>query len=474
PFPMPAFARPKFPAAVFDVRDFGAVADGKTKNTAAIRRAIAEAVTAGGGSVLIPKGRFVTGPIVLKSNINLYLAEGAEIVFSRDFADYLPPVFTRWEGTEVYSYSPLIYAKDCENVAITGTGKIDGQGDAWFSWKQSKVAAEQLYDLAAAGVPPEQRVFTAEGTLRPSLIQTVNCKNVLIEGVTITSGPFWTIHPVYSENVIIRRVHVQTEGPNTDGCDPDSSKNVLIEDSFFSTGDDCVVIKSGLNEDGWRVNKPSENIVVRRVHGEKGHGGVVIGSEISGGVKNVWVTDSEFKGTDRGLRIKAMRGRGGTVENVYYDHVKHEDLRLMAVEVTTFYGSSNVTPKTKKPPAIRGVHVTNLVTRGAARAIDIVGLPELPITDVTFENVQIGSGLGVRCIDCQDVRFSHTSITPERGAPFQLDGARRLFFDETCSGAPSACIERVGRASTDLRIDGKAVPEQALPLRARPVAESAP
>jgi hypothetical protein len=468
PFPTPPFVRPKFPAAVFDIRDFGAVADAKTKNTAAIRQAIEKAVSAGGGSVLIPPGRFLTGPIRLESNINLYLAAGAELLFSQDFADYLPPVFTRWEGTEVYSYSPLIYAKDCENVAITGSGTLTGQGEAWWPWKASKVAAQQLYDLAAAGVPPEKRVFAAEGTLRPSFIQTVSCKNVLIEGVTITSGPFWTIHPVYSENVIIRRVHVQTEGPNTDGCDPDSSKNVLIEDSFFSTGDDCVVIKSGLNEDGWRVGKPSENIVVRRLHGEKGHGGVVIGSEMSGGVKNVWVTDSEFKGTDRGLRIKSMRGRGGTIENVYYEHVRHEDLRLMAVEMTTFYNSSNVQPKSKKAPTIRGVHVRDITTSGAARAIDIVGLPELPVQDITFDNVTIESQRGVRCIDCRGVHFSHTAITPQSGVAFQLDGARGVSFDQTCAGAPSACIERVGRASTDLRIDGKLVPERALPLRPKP------
>ncbi len=474
PFPVPQFVRPKFPAAVFDIRDFGALADAKTKNTDAIRRAIEKATAVGGGTVLVPPGRWLTGPIKLQSNINLYVAEGAEILFSQEFADYLPPVFTRWEGTEMYGYSPLIYAKDCENVAITGSGKLTGQGEAWFPWKKSRVAAQQLYDLASAGVPPEKRIFATEGTLRPSFIETVSCKNVLIEGVTITSGPFWTIHPVYSENVIIRRVHVQTEGPNTDGCDPDSSKNVLIEDSFFSTGDDCVVIKSGLNEDGWRVGKPSENIIVRRLHGEKGHGGVVIGSEMSGGVKNVWVTDSEFKGTDRGLRIKSMRGRGGTIENVYYENVKHEDLRLMAVEMTTFYNSSNVKPKSDKPPTIRGVHVKNITTHGAAQAIDIVGLPEIPISDVTFDNVDIASQLGVRCIDCKGVRFSHTLITPQSGAPFQLDNARSIAFDETCTGAPSACIERVGRASTELRIDGKLVPASALPLHPKPVSASPP
>ena len=455
PFPMPEFVRPKFPLAVFDIRDFGA-RTGSAKNTAAIRQAIQQAARMGGGTVLIPPGRWLTGPIRLLSNINLHLVAGAELLFSQDLADYLPPVFTRWEGTEVYSYSPLIYAKDCQNVAITGGGKLDGQGSAWWPRKQNeKAAAQKLYDLAAAGVPPELRVFGGEGGLRPSFVQTVGCKNVLIEGVTIKSGPFWTIHPLYSENVIIRRVRVETEGPNTDGCDPDSSKNVLIEDSFFDTGDDAVVIKSGLNEDGWRVGRASENIVVRRLHAQRGHGGVVIGSEMSGGVKNVWVTDSEFNGTDRGLRIKSMRGRGGTIENVFYENVKHDNLRLMAVELTTFYGSANVKPKTERPPTIRGIHIKNLSARGGERAFDIVGLPELPIQDVTFENVEIASRLGARCIDCQDVRFSSVKVMPQSGRSFQLDGAHGISFDDTCTGAPGACVEQMGRASTGIRIGGQ-------------------
>jgi polygalacturonase len=421
PFAMPVLERPKIPSAVFDIRDLGAVADGKTKVTEAIRQSIAKASAAGGGTVLIPAGRWLTGPIHLSSNINLHVAEGAELLFSQDFADYLPPVLTRWEGLEVYNYSPLIYARDCQNVAITGSGQLDGQGAAWWPWKKTqKDAATKLYDLASAGVPTEKRVLAVEGGLRPSFIQTHGCKNVLIEGVTIKNGPFWTIHPVYSENLIVRRVKVQTSGPNNDGCNPDSSKNVLIEDSFFSTGDDCVVIKSGLNEDGWRVGKGSENIVVRRLHGELGHGGVVIGSEMSGGVRNVWVTDSEFVGTDRGLRIKSMRGRGGTIENVFYENVRHRDIRLMVVEVTSFYASSTLKPKTETPPLIRNIHVKNVSARGAKQAIDIVGLPEQPIRDVSFERVEIVAEQGLKCVDCENVSFKDTKLTSPSGVAFPV------------------------------------------------------
>jgi hypothetical protein len=421
PFAMPQPVRPQIPPGVFDIREFGAVADGKNKATQAFRAAIVTASAAGGGTVLVPPGTWLTGPIHLASNINLHVSEGATLLFSQDFDDYLPPVLTRWEGQELYGYSPLIYARDCQNVAITGAGKLDGQGAAWWPWKKTQHAsAVKLYELVTTGVPTEQRVLAEEGGLRPSFIQTIGCKNVLIEGVTLTDGPFWTIHPVYSENVIVRRVRVQTSGPNNDGCDPDSSRNVLIEDSFFSTGDDCVVIKSGLNEDGWRVGRPSENIVVRRLRGEAGHGGVVIGSEMSGSVRNVWVTDSELVGTDRGLRIKSMRGRGGTIENVFYEDVRHHDIRLAVVELTTFYATSTLAPKTAIAPLIRNIHVKNVSASGAParEAIAIVGLPELPIRDVSFENVEIVAEKGVHAADCKNVRFKSTKLMSRSGEAF--------------------------------------------------------
>jgi polygalacturonase len=316
--------------------------------------------------------------------------------------------------------------------------------------------------MASAGTPPEKRVFGTEGDLRPSFIQTVGCKNVLIEGVTITNGPMWTIHPIYSENVIVRRITVLTEGPNNDGLNPDSCKNVLVEDSFFSTGDDCVVIKAGLNEDGWRVGRPSENIVVRRLRGQRGHGGVVIGSEMSGGVRNVFVDDCEFVGTDRGLRIKSMRGRGGIIEDIYYQNVRHVDLRLFDVELTTFYASSTLVPLTQKPPTIRRVYVKNVTGNGGKTAAEIVGLPEVPIEGVVFEDVTIASENGVRCTDCSNITFKNAKITSKTGSPFRLENSRRIDVEGSCAVPANECVELAGAETKDISVDGKHLDVKAL------------
>lgn len=462
PFPVPPFVRPSFPARSFDIKAFGAVADGQTKNSAAFARAIEAASQAGGGTVRVPEGRWLTGPIHLRSNVELNLAKGAEVLFSQEFSDYLPPVFTRWEGLEVYNYSPLIYARDCQNVAVTGEGTLNGQGAAWWPWKKTQQAsAARLYELATSGVPPEQRVLAVEGGLRPSFIQTVGCKNVLVEGVSIQNGPMWTIHPVYSENVIVRRVTVRTEGPNNDGLNPDSSRNVLVEDSFFSTGDDCIVIKSGLNEDGWRVGKPSENIIVRRIHGERGHGGVVIGSEMSGGVRNVWVSDSEFIGTDRGLRIKSMRGRGGVIENVYYQNVRHRDIGMMVVEMTTAYASSTLVPKTDRAPVFRNIFVQDVIAQGAKAAAEITGLSEVPIENLVFEKVRIESDTGFHCTDCRGLRFDEVHITPRSGPPFEFVNTKQASLTRSCATPDKACVTLAGERSGEVKIDGVAVAVQA-------------
>src|SRR5262245_5044993 len=281
---------PQFPDRQFDITRYGAIGDGQTNCTAAFREAIAQCHKAGGGTVIVPAGTFLTGPIHLKSNVELRLAKDAEVKFSDRFEDYLPPVFVRVGGVELYNYSPLIYARDCQNIAITGPGRLNGNAKAWWDW--SRRETKEFFEQGARGVPVEQRVFgTTAAAIRPSFVSFVNCRNVLFEGFTIGSGPNWTIHPVYCENVIVRRVQVNTDGPNNDGIDPDSCRDVLIEHCTFSTGDDCVVLKSGYNEDGWRVGRPTENVIMRYCTSRRGHGGLVIGSEMSGGVRNVYMHD---------------------------------------------------------------------------------------------------------------------------------------------------------------------------------------
>jgi polygalacturonase len=339
------------------------------------------------------------------SNVNLYLEKGAVLRFSTQPADYLPVVFTRWEGIECYNYSPLIYACHCENVAVTGEGVLDGQGRAWWPWKKlQQAAAQTLYGAQFAGVPVEKRVYgSQEAALRPQFLQFIHCRNVLVEGVTFVNGPMWTMHPVYCQNVLVRGVTVRSEGPNTDGLNPDSCRNVLVEDCSFATGDDCIAINSGMNEDGWRVGRPCENVVIRHCAMSEGHGAVAIGSGMSGGVRNVHVSDCRFSGGDQGIRLKSMRGRGGFVENVYVENIHMSGLRQEAIILNLFYGSTTAPSKSDAAPVFRDIHIRDVVCQGAGAAITIRGLPEQPIERVVLENLHLAAAAGIHCQDVQDL-----------------------------------------------------------------------
>jgi polygalacturonase len=383
---------PKFPARDFDVTRFGAEGDGAMPATAALRDAIAACHAAGGGRVVVPPGRFLTGAIHLKSNVNLHVSKGATLAFSQDPRDFLPVVFTRWEGVELMNYSPLIYAFEQDNVAVTGEGTLDGQADEehWWPWKGRREAGggpnqaparNRLLEMATRGVPVSERVFGDSQYLRPNFIQPYRSRNVLIEGVRIVRSPMWEIHPVLCTNVTVRNVAVDTHGPNNDGCDPESCKDVLIEGCSFDTGDDCIALKSGRNDDGRRLNVPVENVIVRDCIMKDGHGGVVIGSEISGGARNVFAERCEMSSPnlDRALRLKTNSVRGGTIERVYMRDVTVGEVAEAVLTVNFFYEEGDAGPY---PPIVRDVEMRNVTSRKSKHALLLRGYAHDPIRDV--------------------------------------------------------------------------------------------
>lgn len=426
PFEMPQPKRPFFADRSFDIRDFGAKEGGAVRNTEAIHKAIDAASEAGGGTVVVPQGRWLTGAIQLESNVNLSLAKGAELVFSQDPNDYLPAVFSRHEDTECYKYSAFIYADHKTNIAITGEGTLDGQGKPWWDWKESRKSSERsLEEMASKNIPVRERVFdgTDGRVLRPAFFQPMYCSNVLVEGVTFLYGAFWTITPTYCDNVIVRKVKVTTEGsyghtPNGDGVDPSSCKNVLIEYCEFSTGDDCIAIKSGRDRDGMRVGLPTENVVVRHCVGLRGHGGIVVGSETSGGIRNVYVYDCRFHGTDRIVRIKTARGRGGTIEDMWFRDLSADTIQQEALHINMLYTGSRLPAETvtSATPKVRNIHYSNIsCSYGKKAAIEILGIPEMPVENISFDSITITAAKGISCSDARMIEFRNVAIHPASG-----------------------------------------------------------
>jgi len=413
---------PKFSAREFNITRFGAVADGKTSCTKVFAEAIANCAKAGGGMVVVPPGKYLTGPIHLRSGVNLHLAEGAEIIFSDNFEDYLPVVLVRVGGIELYNYSPLIYARDCKNIAVTGKGKLNGNAKKWWDWKTKETRVG--FEMGAKGVPVEQRIFgKPEHAIRPSFLSFVGCTNILLEDFTIGSGPNWTIHPIYCQNTTIRGVKVITDGPNNDGIDPDSCRDMLIENCTFDTGDDCVVLKSGYNEDGWRVGRPTENVIMRNCFSKRGHGGLVIGSEMSGDVRNVFMENCEFEGTDRAIRIKSRQDRGGVVEKIYARNLKVKNMQREVAILNMDYGSDRNKPIASKPPVFRNMQFENITGDGAPTAILIQGLDDSPIENIRFVNMTVKSTKGVVVNYAKGLIFDNVQVTPVGGPVFKFTDA---------------------------------------------------
>ncbi|HEX2559619.1 glycoside hydrolase family 28 protein [Phenylobacterium sp.] len=393
---------PTFPDRDFPIDGYGADKEGVADSSAAIAEAIAACHAAGGGRVLVPAGDWLTGPVHLKSNVNLHLAEGATLRFKTDPAAYLPVVFTRWEGIELMNYSPFIYAIDCENIGITGQGTIDGQAsrEHWWTWKgqwkqnqhgwvesmpNQRPARARLFQMAEDKVPVAQRVFGEGSYLRPNFIQPYRCKNVLIEGVKLRRSPMWQVHPVLCRNIIIRGLDINSHGPNNDGIDPESCQDVLIEDCFFSTGDDCIAVNSGRNADGRRLNVPSENIVIRNCRMADGHGGLTVGSQISGHARNIFAEKCRLDSPDldHAIRFKNNALRGGVVENCFFRDLTVGQVRKAVVTVDFNYEEG---AKGAFTPVLRNVVVERVRSGKSTRVADLQGFPNAPIFDVTLKD----------------------------------------------------------------------------------------
>jgi polygalacturonase len=388
---------PKFPKKHFDITQFGAIGDGKADCSKAFAHAIERCTKAGGGRVVVPAGVFLTGAIHLKNNVNLYVSKDATIRFSTDPSKYLPVVFTRWEGTECMNYSALIYAFEQTNIAVTGEGVLDGQGsdDNWWSWKgirqgstgkpNQNEARKKLLEMGEQNVPVKNRIFGEGSYLRPNFFQPYRCKNVLVEGVTFKNSPMWFLHPALSRNVSVIGVTMDGQGPNNDGCDPESCTDVLIKNCFFNTGDDCIAIKSGRNADGRRVNVPSENIVVQGCTMRNGHGGVVIGSEVSGSVRNVYAEDCAMDSPtlERALRIKTNAVRGGIIENVFMRNVKVGQVAEAVVKIDFYYEEGD---KGNFMPVVRTVDVRSVECNKSQFGVWIRAYDRSPATGVHIEN----------------------------------------------------------------------------------------
>ena len=457
-FHMPHIKVPTFPDYQVSITDFGAVSDGQTMNTQAFTDAINDVARKGGGTVMIPEGIWLTGPIRLKSNINIHADAGALVIFS-DNKDLYPLIKTSFEGLNTVRCLSPIYGKDLENIAFTGEGVYDGSGDAWRQVKKSKLTSEQWKKQVASGgivskdgqtwYPSKSfekgaelsdmnvpRNFTTmkqyesiRDFLRPVMVSLVSCKNVLLDGPVFQNSPAWCLHPLMCENLTVRNVDVRNPwySQNGDGIDIESCKNSVVYNCTFDVGDDAICIKSGKDADGRKRNMPTENLIVKNCTVFHGHGGVTVGSEMSGGVKNMHVSDCTFIGTDAGLRFKSNRGRGGIVENIYISNINMINIPSNAISFNLYYNGMSVSeimknkkdesntdeviPKvTDETPQFKDISIKNITCRGAQQAIYLQGLPEMNLKNVTMENLTMVAKKGLFCMDADNVKIKNLKL----------------------------------------------------------------
>ncbi len=409
----------------FIITDFGAIGDGKFVNTDAINSAISKCNEEGGGKVIVPRGIWFSGPIILKSNVELHLNDGAVILFSPNYDDY-KLIYTSWEGFFTYRCISPIYAKECENIAITGKGVIDGNGGAWRPVKKFKMTERAWNALVESGgvvmkgkediwwpteaameankaIIPNPSILKDEELckkyrdyLRPVLVNFTKCKNILLDGPTFQNSPAWALHQWLCENMLIQNISVKNPwfSQNGDGIDVDSCKYVIVKDSTFDVGDDALCVKSGKNEDGRKLGVSCEYVKFENCTVYHGHGGFVVGSEMSGGIKNIYVKDCTFIGTDTGLRFKSCIGRGGVVEDIFIDGINMTEISKEAIIFTMGYDMDTKEGQSVKPeeiPEFKNIEIKNVLCRKAETSISVSGLSEQPVHDITFENIDITS-----------------------------------------------------------------------------------
>lgn len=468
PFEMPVIDKPSFPANTVTLTDFGAVSDGKTLNTDAFARAIDALSAKGGGTLNVPSGIWLTGPIIFKSNINLHLEGGSLILFSPD-PDLYPVIHTVYEGYEAYRAMSPIYGEGLENVAITGDGAIDGNGAAWRAVKRDKMTPEQWKRLVASGgivkddyawYPGEDYIAGSRFThdqlkalsreeaeqikrfVRPVMLKFVKCKNVYLQGVLFQNSPAWNLHPLMCENLIIDDVYIKNPeyAMNGDGLDVESCKNVIIYRSTLDVGDDAICIKSGKDEDGRKRGIPTENVIVKDCRVFQGHGGFVVGSEMSGGVNNVSVTDCQFIGTDVGLRFKSTRGRGGVVENIFIDNINMIDIREEALLFDLYYWVKNA-PKTIPPvdettPQFRNITINGVSAFDSGMSVKFNGLPEMHIENVKLTNSIFTAVNGGLISESTGISFDKVSISADKGPALKINNVTDATFTGCTLNSP--------------------------------------
>lgn len=474
---MPDVKAPVIPDNTVNITDFGAVNDGQTLNTKAIADAIDNISKKGGGKVIIPSGLWLTGPIILKSNINIHLEEGALVIFSSDKNLY-PLVSTSFEGNNTVRCTSPIYGKDLENIAFTGKGIFDGTGEVWRPVKKEKLTESQWSALVRSGgilsedgkiwypsvsylegqkisemnVPAQfsnlRDYEKIKDFLRPVMVSLVNCKKILFDGPVFQNSPAWCLHPLMCEDLTIRNITVKNPwySQNGDGLDIESCKNSIVYDCNFDVGDDAICLKSGKDEDGRKRARPTENLVIKNCIVFHGHGGVTIGSEMSGGVRNVYVSGCTFIGTDVGLRFKSNRGRGGVVENIRFTDINMINIPTQAISFNMYYGGSSpsemrveastsknnkeVIPQaTQETPVFRNISITNVTCRGAFQAVFLQGLPEMNLENISLENIDIEADNGLACIDADSISIKGMRLITKDFPALNFMDSRNVVID---------------------------------------------